>query len=342
MLRGAFARFASPRSTLQPPSPGAPYNKDMKSQPTPSIEPWRYALETLDADEPVTLVTVVEHSGSVPGITGTFVVVTRSGQSGTIGGGVAERALVDRARKGGDAELVEFLHNDEAGGTLCSGRQLFSFLPLARSSRKEIEQVAATLQEHGTGTLVLSNSGMEFRRGPIGKPSFVRDGKEWTFRLPIGLLDTLTIIGGGHVALALSRVMATLPFRIAVLDNRAGLPTMADNPFAHELRVVHWDRVADAVPEGEHSWVVIMTYGHHHDRKVLERLLGHELRYLGLMGSAAKVRKLFADMERGGADPAALARVRAPIGVAIGSHTPEEIAVSVAAELIAIRNGVQR
>jgi xanthine dehydrogenase accessory factor len=224
---------------------------------------------------------------------------------------------------------------------LCSGKQLFSFLPLKRSSRKEIQAIIATMQDHETGTLVLSKSGMEFRRGPIGQQHFERDGDEWTFRSPIGLLETLTIIGGGHVALALSRVMAALPFRIVVVDNRPDLPTMADNDVAHELRVVDYGRIGDEVVEGERSWVVIMTYGHHHDRDVLERLLGHELRYLGLMGSAAKVRKLFADMAADGADSEALARVRAPIGVPIGSHTPEEIAVSVAAELIGIRNGVE-
>ena len=82
-----------------------------------------------------------------------------------------------------------------------------------------------------------------------------------------------------------------------------------------------------------------MTYGHKHDRRVVEKLLNHNVRYLGLMGSASKVKRLFADMEVSGADSDALARVRAPIGMTIRSHTPEEIAVSVAAELIGIRNG---
>jgi xanthine dehydrogenase accessory factor len=83
-----------------------------------------------------------------------------------------------------------------------------------------------------------------------------------------------------------------------------------------------------------------MTFGHQHDRQVVEQLLGHRVRYLGLMGSAAKIKKLFADMRADGADSEALELVRAPIGVAIGSHTPEEIAISVAAEIIAVRNGV--
>ncbi|MCU0303860.1 MAG: XdhC family protein [Thermoanaerobaculales bacterium] len=314
----------------------------MKTLPTPSAGPWRFALEAVDAGEPATLVTVVEHSGSVPGVTGTFVVVTPSGQAGTVGGGAAEHAMVSRARAfSGPSALVEFVHTERGDGTLCSGVQRFSFLRLTRSDRTAVEEVVATLEGHLTGTLTLTPDGMEFQPGEARPQRFDRDGDGWRFTQPIGLLDTLTIVGGGHVALALSRVMATLPFRIVVLDDRPDLPTMNQNTYAHERRVVGLERIAEEVPEGERSWVVVMTFGHRHDREVVERLLGRDLRYLGLMGSAAKVKKLFADMERDGADPAALARVRAPIGVAIGSHTPEEIAISVAAELVALRNGVE-
>ena len=168
---------------------------------------------------------------------------------------------------------------------------------------------------------------------------FEASDDRWSFTEPIGLLDTLTIVGGGHVALALSRLMSTLPFRIVVLDNRDELETMAENGFAHEKRVIDYDRVAEYVPVGDRSWVVVMTFGHQHDRKVVENLLNHDVRYLGLMGSASKVKRLFADMEAKGANPEALSRVRAPIGMAIGSHTPEEIAISVAGEIIGIRNG---
>jgi xanthine dehydrogenase accessory factor len=123
-----------------------------------------------------------------------------------------------------------------------------------------------------------------------------------------------------------------------VLDNRPDLPTMAANRWAHEQHVVDYDSVGDHVAGGERSWVVIMTFGHVHDREVLERLVGREFAYLGLMGSEAKVRQMFAAMAEHGTPEASLERVRAPIGVPIGSHTPEEIAISVAAEIIATRN----
>lgn len=313
----------------------------MKAQPDTRIAPWRFALDAIDTGAATTLVMVVDHSGSVPGVTGTFVVVTADSQAGTIGGGAAEHAMVALARHPLEGpEIREFVHTEKGDGTLCNGVQVFSFVPLTRHERKKVEDIVHTLENHETGTLSLSQNGLDFGRGAAGNTAIELDGDDWSFIHPIGLLDQLTIIGGGHVALALSRVMSTLPFRITVLDDRTELQTMEDNPFAHRKQVVDYERIADHVPEGERSWVLVMTFGHSHDRKVVERLLGHDVRYLGLMGSAAKIKKLFADMEAHGCDPDALARVRAPIGVPIGSHTPEEIAVSVAAELIGIRNGV--
>ena len=312
----------------------------MKAQPTPNPDPWQFALDALDAGERATLVMVVDHSGSVPGVTGTFVVVTDDGQAGTIGGGAAEHRMVDLARSHhGGPELVEFVHTPGGDGTLCNGVQSFSVLPLERQDRKGVEEIIRSLEAHETGTLTLTPSGLTFERGTTKGTSFVGAEDDWTFTHPLGLLDTLTIVGGGHVALALSRVMATLPFRIVVLDNRAELQTMADNSFAHRKEVVDYAQIGDHVPEGDRSWVVVMTYGHKHDRRVVEMLLGHYFRYFGLMGSASKVKRLFADMTAKGADPEALARVRAPIGMAIRSHTPEEIAISVAGEIIGIRNG---
>jgi len=316
------------------------YNVPMRDRPTPTTEPWRFALDALEAGQRPVLVMVVEHSGSVPGVTGTFVVVTDHGQAGTIGGGAAEHALVERARAHtGPPELTEFVHTETGDGTLCNGVQHFAILPLTRDDRTPIGEIVGSLDDHEIGTLTVTPLGLSFERGVVGALAFADEEGGWTFTQPLGLLDNLTIVGGGHVALALSRVMATLPFRITVLDNRPGLQTMDDNPWAHRRVLVDYDRIADHVPEGFRSWVVVMTFGHQHDRQVVEHLLGHRVRYLGLMGSAAKIKKLFADMEADGADPAALARVRAPVGVSIRSHTPEEIAVSVAAEIVGIRNG---
>ena len=283
---------------------------------------------------------VVDHSGSVPGVTGTRLVVSEDGISGTIGGGAAEMELVERARDhDGTAEIVRFRHTPNEGGTLCSGLQVFAIISLSRNDLRAVESIVDMAEEHRTGTLEVSPRGVAFTLGETRPHSFVEKTGDWTYSGPIGLEDTLYIIGGGHVCLALSRVMATLPFRIVVLDDRPELPTMAANSFAHEMRVIDLDRVGEFVEEGEHSWAVIMTFGHEHDRKVLERLLGKKLAYLGLMGSAAKVQRLFKDLVADGTPREDLEGVRAPVGLSIGSHTPEEIGISIAAEIIALRNG---
>ena len=194
------------------------------------------------------------------------------------------------------------------------------------------------MDHHRTGILRLTPEGVEFNRGETQPHSFSNRDGSWEYVGPIGLEDTLYIIGGGHVALALSKVMAALPFRIVVLDNREDLPTMAANRWAHEQQVISFDEIGAHVDQGDRSWVAIMTFGHAHDRQVLEGLLGKEFAYLGLMGSKAKVRQMYAAMVADGIPEAALAGVRAPVGMSIGSHTPEEIAISIAAEIISLRN----
>ena len=303
-------------------------------------DPWQYALGSLRDDRQTVLVFVVDHSGSVPGVTGTRVVVSESGFAGTIGGGAAEKQLVERAAaEHRGAEIFRFRHTPSAGGTLCSGVQDFAIISLSQNDLEPIQSIVDTLKNHRTGTLRLSPKGVAFEPGETSPHAFTGETETWTYSGPLGLEDTLYIIGGGHVGLALSRVMATLPFRIIVLDNREDLPTMAANHHAHEQHVVDFDRIGDHVVGGDRSWVVIMTFGHVPDRTVLEGLLGNDLAYLGLMGSEAKVRQMYAAMTTDGIDAKDLEGVQAPVGVSIGSHTPEEIAISIAAEIIALRNG---
>jgi len=302
-------------------------------------DPWRYALESLQNGRRAVLVFVVDHSGSVPGVTGTRIVVSDTGFAGTIGGGAAEMQLIERAvGHQGDTEIYRFLHTPSGGGTLCSGIQDFAIISLSRNDEKAMHSIVDALEHHRTGILRLTPDGVDFKPGETHPHSFSNPDRSWEYVGPIGLEDTLYIIGGGHVGLALSRVMSTLPFRIVVLDNREDLPTMAANRWSHDQQVISFDEIGVHVGEGDRSWVVIMTFGHAHDQQVLEGLLGREFAYLGLMGSKNKVRQMFAAMIADGIPEAALAGVTAPVGVSIGSHTPEEIAISIAAEIISLRN----
>jgi xanthine dehydrogenase accessory factor len=144
------------------------------------------------------------------------------------------------------------------------------------------------------------------------------------------------------VSLALSKVLALLDFELTVLDDRPDLPTLAANEAAHHRRVISYDHVAAEIPAGPHQYVVVMTVGYRTDAQVLRQLLALPAEngsycYLGVMGSTAKVVELRGGLAEAGIAPEAIAGLRGPIGLPINSQTPEEIAISIAAELIQVR-----
>ena len=301
--------------------------------------PWDHALESVRSGHPTVLVMVVDHEGSVPGTTGVAMVVSDRGFAGTVGGGAAEHQMIERARAfDGAPELANIEHTPEAGGTLCSGRQTLVLAALRPSDEPTLAVICDALAAGRVGTLRLSRRGVAFDPGATAPQRLTTHAAGFSFATVLGRLDTLTIVGGGHCALALSRVMATLPFRIVVLDDRPELPTLAANRFADEIRTVGYSELATHVPDGDRSWVVVMTSGHAHDETALRALAGHRVRYLGLLGSSAKVAAMFAAMRADGVPEAFLSSIHAPVGVAIGSHAPEEIAISIAAEIIRERN----
>ena len=150
----------------------------------------------------------------------------------------------------------------------------------------------------------------------------------------------LYIFGAGHVGQALCKTLHGTPFQIHLIDERGewihaeNLPkdiTCHPGPWRESLAKFSWD---------EHrSHVVIMTHEHALDREVLQALLPKSLRYLGMIGSQAKW-KSFQDKLLGeGASREQLAKVRCPVGIDIGGKSPQEVAISIAAELIQIHNG---
>jgi xanthine dehydrogenase accessory factor len=130
-----------------------------------------------------------------------------------------------------------------------------------------------------------------------------------------------------------------LEFYIHVFDNRPDLHTFLKNDTAHEKMIVEdYSILQHLVPEGPHSYVVVMTMGYRSDDIVLRALQGKHFRYMGLLGSQYKIAKMFDDYKAEGISPQWLDRIHAPVGIIIKSQTPEEIAISIAAEIIRERN----
>ena len=322
---------------------------------------WEFVRENLQAEEPLMLLVVVESRGSSPGKPGFKMAVTASGSvQGTIGGGMMEKDLVEQAvgllsRGSGKPRLVKLLHHEgtavrpgagkrsaaRLSGGVCSGWQRVALLPLAAGDSGAVDSLLFALKRNRPGRLLFSQEGLEFqpRKVPQGAAAFaLRAAGDWTFGEEAGQRPVLTIVGGGHVGLALSRVMAGLDFHVRVLDDREELATMEANAFAQEKHVVSYRGIGRHVEEGAGSYVVIMTYGHLADEKVLDQLARKKLRYLGLLGSPAKNARIFARLRKKGVTAAQLKKVRAPVGLPIHSHTPEEIAISIAAEMIQVKN----
>jgi len=148
----------------------------------------------------------------------------------------------------------------------------------------------------------------------------------------------LYIVGAGHVGHELGRIAAAVGFRIHVVDDR--------EKFASAERFPGADVIVEPIPEWLHradiaasAYVVVLTRGHTHDLDAMRALAARELRYLGLIGSRAKVARIYSLLLEEGLPSECLARIHAPIGLEIGAVTPAEIAVSILAELIAVRRG---
>lgn len=149
----------------------------------------------------------------------------------------------------------------------------------------------------------------------------------------------LYLLGAGHVGHELGRIAPTVGFRLHVADDREKFANRERFPDADEIVV---DTLADwaaQAPIPTSAYVVVLTRGHRQDFDVLRALAGREFRYVGLIGSRAKVARLVDALTADGVSPAWLRTLRAPVGLDIGAVSPEEIAVAILAELIAARRG---
>lgn len=151
----------------------------------------------------------------------------------------------------------------------------------------------------------------------------------------------LFVVGAGHISVPLARIAAMAGFRVTVLDDREEFADAAR--FDERARVLRMDRSQPfaAVRPGAGAYVVLVTRAHEYDYECLRDLLGHEPlpRYIGMIGSRRRVRAAFQALLGDGVPRARVALVRAPLGLDIGAETPDEIAVSVVAEMVAVRRG---
>jgi len=310
---------------------------------------WKTILTELEQGKLAVVVVIIQRTGSAPNIPGAKMFVTLDYLMGTVGGGNSEHKLLNHARtllKEGKS-LVEKVHMEHKGneiedssGMICSGSQTFALITLEETDRPSIKEIIESYTKAQPGVLTITEKGIIFETGKTLKHDhiFSEQGTSWTYQENVGLQDRLFIIGGGHVSLALSRIMETIGFHITVFDDRKELPTMTNNTYAHEKEVVSYDNISTYIPEGENVYATIMTFGHSSDELVLEKIIAKKCKYIGMMASSAKKNQVFSNLEKKGVSKKLLDTIHSPIGVEIKSNTPEEIAISIAAEIIKVKN----
>ena len=152
----------------------------------------------------------------------------------------------------------------------------------------------------------------------------------------------LYIFGAGHVSISLYKTAKSAGFDVTVVDDRETYANRERFPDAKEVLAEDFDQAMARFIPNESSYIVIVTRGHRDDMRVLRWAVQTRAKYVGMIGSKRKTIAIFRELTQEGLSPGLFERVQAPIGLDIGAVTPEEIAVAITAELIAVRRNVQR
>jgi xanthine dehydrogenase accessory factor len=311
-----------------------------------------------------TLATIVEKTGSAPRDEGAWMFITAEGKTfGTIGGGSVEAQTCLEAIKVIKAGRHRMLHFKMDGKSaaeenmICGGNVSIFIEPVEERHKEVYEAVSNAIKINARGFVVtryseagLLKSFLLDMETVVGDP-LDNGTKEHIFATREGLIvsgglivvpilfrSCLYIFGAGHVSQHICRIASMVNFDVTVIDDRDDYSNAERFPDARETIVKDFSAAFDELPFSGSKFVVIVTRGHKHDALVLEQVLKRPARYVGMIGSHRKTRMVFNHLRDKGLDDALLAQVFAPIGLDIGAETPEEIAVSIVAELIKTSN----
>jgi xanthine dehydrogenase accessory factor len=289
-------------------------------------------LRRADAGERLAVCTVVRTRGSTPQKTGAVMVVLPDGQTlGTIGGGCVEAEVRTRAlqqlESDANGSLFSFKLDHDLGwddGLVCGG--------VMDVAVEVIDASASALPYRAARELLAAG-----REAAVTVTLPDESGTPQTFTRTLDPRPTLVIAGAGHVGGALADIAAQAGFDVAVIDDRPDFVTVERFPNVKQRIVGEIETELARYVITPHTYVVIVTRGHRRDGRALGAVCRSKARYVGLIGSKRKIVTIFQDLRRQGVPREQLERVRAPIGLDLGAVTPAEIAVSIAAELIAVR-----
>jgi len=327
---------------------------------------YRQLTDLLDRQEPLAFAVLVETKGSTPQKCGAKAIFLPDGRIlGTLGGGCLEaetRQKALRALETGESFTFRAVLDDDFGwddGLICGGavttfvqpnptsRQVFKNLwPETRERRMLVTVLSSGKRAlmAGSGIIAADEPGFErfaekcaeLLKEPEPEPATYGDA----YFEPILPKPVLVICGGGHIGAAVGKLAAWTGFDVVAIDDRASFANKERFPDASRIIVDDPAKAIKTLTMDADTFVCIVTRGHRHDAVVLKEIIHSPAAYIGMIGSKRKVRTVMEGFIADGVCTAEdFRRIRSPMGVAIHSISVEEIAVSVVAELVAVRRG---
>jgi xanthine dehydrogenase accessory factor len=311
------------------------------------------------------LATVITRAGSAPRDVGAKMFVGEDGKLyGTIGGGRLEHGAYQEAMSmmgKGSPKLLHIRMNAKevaSDGMICGGDVDVLLEPVLEQYRVLYSRLEYLEKRGKRGVLVTRFNGKDFAKTLIednlttsGDNISEKDRDIFLQHLyetkpcvsddlviePLQVSVALYIFGAGHVSQYIAKVAKMVDFSVTVIDDREEFANKERFPDADEVIVEDFQNVFDRLRFTGKEFVAIVTRGHQYDAGVLGETLKRQTRYVGMIGSKRKVAIVFDYLKKSGFDDEAIKKVHAPIGLAIHAETPQEIAISIVAELIKVR-----
>ena len=338
------------------------------------LEIYKKAAQVLRTGENIALITVISTTGSTPGKVGYKMLVWGKNREtlGTIGGGLVEAEIIDSARNmlsTPENRVVKIslgkTEDDERG--ICGGSIEFLIESFDKKGLTLFDELAGVIEKGDKGALAsiispekppekfflqnaerfntatdinFSCEAIESINKIVSKEQSARktlsDGVD-IFIETIPEQPMVIIFGAGHLSYYISQYAKSLNFRVTVCDDRAEFANKERFPHADNIVVEDFESVFDKIEINKNSYIVIVTKGHKSDEIVLEKAVKTNAKYIGMIGSKRKTLTILKKLSERGIPEVTLSSVYSPIGISIGAVTPEEIALSIVAELVKIR-----
>jgi xanthine dehydrogenase accessory factor len=311
------------------------------------------------------IATVIARAGSAPRDVGAKMFVGEDGELyGTIGGGRLEHGAYQEAMsmmgKGGPKVLHIRMNAKEvaSNGMICGGDVDVLLEPVFNQYRVLYGRLEYLEKRGKRGVLVTKFDKINFAKTLVEDDFTVNgDNISETDRdaflqhlyetkpcatdglviEPLQVSVDLYIFGAGHVSQSIAKIAKIVDFSVTIIDDREEFANRERFPDADEVVVEDFQKVFDRLRFTGKEFVTIVTRGHQYDAGVLGEILKRQTRYVGMIGSKRKVAIVFDYLKKSGFDDGAIKKVHAPIGLAIHAETPQEIAISIVAELIKVR-----